>query len=307
MSLEFTHKYFIDTLPFTTTGRVVALGMFDGLHEGHMEIIRQTVRYAAALNAVSCIQTFINLPKTEDGVITTVDEQCEILSSMGVDELVVLDYNEIKDLMPADFVIDYLMIRMGALACVAGEDYRFGKGASGTADDLKTKCSEMNIEVMIVPQKMRGDRVISSTWLKEDLKDGRPDEFAMLCGGRYYSYTGKVVHGKMMGRKMGFPTANIEIPSPKIAARRGVYASRVTIGKDRYYGVTNIGLRPTLEDTDKDICETYIFDFDEDIYGAFIKVELVSFLRDEQRFVSVDELIAAVDDNKRKARELFGI
>ena len=307
MSLEFTRKYYMDTLPFATSGRVIALGMFDGLHMGHMEIIRQTVRQAAKLGAKSCVQTFINLPKSNGGVITTIDEQCEILTKMGVDELVVLDYNEVCDLAPADFITEYLMIKMGALECVAGEDYRFGKGASGSIEDLKSRCAELNIEVMIVPQKMKDGRVISSTWLREDLLEGHPDEFADLCAGRYFSYTGRVVHGKMMGRKMGFPTANLEIPTPKIAARRGVYASRITIGKEKFYGVTNIGLRPTLEDADRDICETYIFDFDEDIYGALIKVELCSFLRDEQKFSGTDELIRAVEENKRNARELFGI
>ncbi|MBP5260720.1 MAG: riboflavin biosynthesis protein RibF [Clostridiales bacterium] len=307
MSLEFTHKFFIDTLPFAVEGRVIALGMFDGLHEGHMEIIKNAVRTASKNNMRSCVQTFINLPKSEGGVITTVDEQCEILSAMGVDELVVLDYNEVCDLSPQQFVTDYLLMRMGAALCMSGEDYRFGKGASGDVEVLKTECSSVGIDVIVVPQKERDGRVISSSWLREALANGRPDEFASLCRGRYFSYTGRVIHGKMMGRKMGFPTANIEIPSQKIPARRGVYASRVKLGKRDLYGVTNIGLRPTLEDTDKDICETFIFDFDEDIYGAEIRVELCEFLRDEQRFAGSDELIRAVEDNKQKVRELFGI
>ncbi len=307
MSLEFTHKYYIDTIPFAPSSRAIALGMFDGLHEGHMDVIRDTVRFAAANNLSSCVQTFVNLPKCGDGLITTVEEQCDILSKAGVDEMIILDYNEVCNLTPEEFVYDYLKVRLGADTCISGEDYRFGKGASGDTEELKRIGSEFILEVRTVPPRIMNGRKISSTWLKEALKAGHPDEFAAMCGGRRFRYTGRVVHGKGMGNKMGFPTANLEIPSDKVVARRGVYATRVKLGRDVYYGVTNIGLRPTLEDAVKDICETHILDFDEDIYGAEICVELCEFLRDEQKFSSADELIAAVDDNKKKARELFGI
>ena len=305
MKIEFTRKYHIDELPFLVGKRAVALGMFDGIHEGHIDIIKSLVRYAAANNLISCVQTFTNLPKTEDGVLTTSDEQQEILSSLGVDEMLVLDYRDICDMGPYDFVVDYVTIKMGAAAVIVGSDYRFGKGASADAEKLRGLCKPMNIDVIIRDFKTRTGRKVSSTWLREDLDNGHPDEYAKLCLGRPFSYTGKVVKGKQMGRQMGFPTANIRIPEGKCRARRGVYLSRIILGHDTYYGVTNIGLRPTLEDATEDVCETYIFDFDEDIYGALIRVELLFFLRDETAFPGKDELISSVEADKKRARELL--
>lgn len=147
------------------------------------------------------------------------------------------------------------------------------------------------------------DKKISTTWLRKALSEGDVDLARDLCAGRNYAYTGRVVHGKMLGRTMGFPTVNIVVPEEKFVVRRGVYVSRILLGSRVLYGVTNIGRRPTLEDAVNDVVETYIFDFDEDIYGANIKVELMSFLRPEAHYSSKDELINAVELNKSQALE----
>jgi len=308
--MEFAIRYSLDTLPFKPRGRVVALGLFDGIHEGHIAIIRDTVRKAAAAGLTSCVQTFINIPKSETGELTTPEEKLSILSSLGVEELLVLDYNEVRDMSPEDFIMDCLLVRMGAAQVVVGADYRFGKGAAGDVDLLKSVCSSLDIDVHVHEEMLEDGRKVSSTWLKELLLNGEVDKYARFCKGRFFSYTGKVVVGKQMGHLMGFPTANIEIPESKIVIKRGVYASRVTLGKRVLYGVTNVGLRPTLENTTRDVCETYIFDFDEDIYGAVITVEPVAHIRAETRFDSKEQLMAQVEADKVSARaiisEVFG-
>ena len=302
--MQFTIRYSLDTLPFKPRGRVVALGLFDGIHEGHIAIIRDTVRQAAAAGLTSCVQTFINIPKSDGGELTTPSERLEIISGLGADELLVLDYNEVRDMSPSEFVSDCLLVRMGASRVIVGDDYRFGKGAEGDVAMLQSLCGSVGIDVDVHDAVIDGGSKVSSTRLKQLLINGEPDEYARLCKGRYFSYTGKVVVGKQMGHLMGFPTANIEIPESKIVIRRGVYASRVTLGKRTLYGVTNVGLRPTLENTTRDVCETFIFDFNEDIYGAVITVEPVAFIRPETRFDSKEQLMAQVEADKVKGREI---
>ncbi len=302
---RFTKRHTLEDLPFLPHGRAVALGLFDGVHAGHISVIRDMVRYAAAHNLVSCVQTFINIPKSDGSQLTTVEEKLEILTSLGVDEMLVLDYNTVKDVEAEDFITDHIMVRMGADTVFCGEDFRFGRGAAGDAAILASSGAKYGFGVIICKELIMNGRIVSSTWLRELLKQGEADMYSNLTGGRYFSYSGKVVHGKELGRQLGFPTANILIPEEKIVVKRGVYVSRITLGRQILYGVTNVGLRPTVEDADADICETYIFDFDEDIYGARIKVELISFIRPETRFGSSGELMAGVNADKLKAREVI--
>ena len=131
--IKFTVRYTLEDLPFIPSGRAVALGMFDGIHDGHLDIIRDLVRYASANRKLSCVTTFINLPKSEAGALTTIEERIKILSELGVDELLILDYNAIKDVDPVDFIMDFINIRMSACAVFAGFDFRFGKDAQGDA------------------------------------------------------------------------------------------------------------------------------------------------------------------------------
>ena len=165
--MEFTIRYSLDTLPFKPRGRVVALGLFDGVHKGHLAIIRDAVRKAAAEGLTSCVQTFINIPKSDGGELTTPEERLAILSGLGVDELLVLDYNEVCGMAPGDFVADCLLVRMGAAAVVVGDDYRFGCGASGDVAILKSLCTPLAIDVHVHDALVTDGRKISSTWLRE--------------------------------------------------------------------------------------------------------------------------------------------
>lgn len=297
--------YGIDDLPLGTKGRVIALGLFDGLHQGHQDIIRKAVSTAGRDGLTSTVQTFRNLCKSGDKPLYTAEERLKLICGTGADELLVLDFDAVKDMEPEKYLTDIILNRAVADTLVMGEDYRFGKGAGGDVAMIKEFGKANNVRVIVVGDRMLEDtgKKISTTWLRSALGEGDVDLASKLCGGRAYSYSGRCVQGKMLGRTMGFPTANLNIPEDKYVVRRGVYVSRILLGQRVLYGVTNVGRRPTLEDAVNDVAETYIFDFDEDIYGANLTVELLHFLRPEEKMTSKDDLIRAVEINKVQALE----
>ena len=303
--IKVCNTYSLNDLPLGTKGRVIALGMFDGLHLGHLDIIRKAVSVAERDGLTSTVQTFRNLFKQDSKTLYTAEERLDLISRTGADELLVLDFDEVKDMEPEDYLKNVILYRCVADTLIMGEDYRFGKDARGDVAMIKEFAKGNDIRVIVVKgHLLEGtDRKISTTWLRDALAEGDADLARDLCGGRNYIYSGRCVQGKQMGREMGFPTANIIVPSDKFVVRRGVYVSRVRLGQRILYGVTNIGRRPTLEDAVNDVVETYIFDFDEDIYGAKLEVELMHFLRPESKMTSKEELIDAVNLNKAQALE----
>lgn len=303
--IKVCNTYSLNDLPLGTKGRVIALGMFDGLHLGHLDIIRKAVSVAERDGLTSTVQTFRNLFKQDSKTLYTAEERLDLISRTGADELLVLGFDEVKDMEPEDYLKNVILYRCVADTLIMGEDYRFGKDAGGDVAMIKEFAKENDIRVIVVKDHLLEgtDRKISTTWLRDALAEGDADLARELCGGRNYIYSGRCVQGKQMGREMGFPTANIIVPSDKFVVRRGVYVSRVRLGQRILYGVTNIGRRPTLEDAVNDVVETYIFDFDEDIYGAKLEVELMHFLRPESKMTSKEELIDAVNLNKAQALE----
>lgn len=303
--IKVCNTYSLNDLPLGTKGRVIALGMFDGLHSGHMDIIRKAVSVAERDGLTSTVQTFKNLFKQDSKTLYTAEERLNLVSRTGADELLVLDFDEVKDMEPEDYLQNVLLYRCIADTLIMGEDYRFGKDAKGDVAMIKEFAKENGIRVIVVKDHLLEgtDRKISTTWLRDALTEGNVDLARSLCGGRNYVYSGRCVKGKQLGRSMGFPTANIVVPEEKFVVRRGVYVSRDRLGQRILYGVTNIGRRPTLEDAVNDVVETFIFDFDEDIYGANLEIELMHFLRPESKMTSKEELINAVNLNKEQALE----
>ena len=303
--IKVCNTYSLNDLPLGTKGRVIALGMFDGLHLGHMDIIRKAVSVAERDGLTSTVQTFKNLFKQDSKTLYTSEERLNLVSQTGADELLVLDFDQVKDMEPEDYLKNILLYRCIADTLIMGEDYRFGKGARGDVAMIKAFAKENDIRVIVVKDHLLEgtDKKISTTWLRDALAEGDVDLARDLCGGRNYVYSGRCVKGKQLGRQMGFPTANIIVPEDKFVVRRGVYVSRIRLGQRILYGVTNIGRRPTLEDAVNDVVETFIFDFDEDIYGANLEIELMHFLRPESKMTSTEELINAVNLNKEQALE----
>ena len=295
--------YTLDDLPLGTKGRVMALGLFDGVHMGHLDIIGKAVSVAERDGLTSTVQTFKNLYKSDDRYLYTPQERLKLIGDTGADELLVLDFDAVKDIEPEQYLTDIILNRCIADTLVMGEDYRFGRGGRGDVNMIREFASQNDIRVIVVKDRMLSGtgKKISTTWLREALAEGDADLARDLCGGRDYSYTGYCVHGKKLGRLMGFPTVNVNVPEDKYVVKRGVYVSRVRLGQRVFYGVTNIGRRPTVEDAVNDVVETFIFDFDEDVYGAMVTVELLHFLRPESKMTSKDDLIRAVELNKAQA------
>ena len=303
--IKVCNTYTLNDLPLGTKGRVIALGLFDGLHRGHMDIIEKTVAIAERDGLTSTVQTFKNLNKADSKSLYTPEERLKLIGDTGADEILVLDFDAVKDMEPEQYLTDIILNRAIADTLVMGEDYRFGRNARGDVAMIKEFAKANDVRVIVVKDRLLEgtDKKISTTWLRRTFDEGDVDLARQLCGGRDYSYSGYCVQGKQLGRTMGFPTANINIAEDKYVVRRGVYVSRVHLGSRVLYGVTNIGRRPTLEDAVNDVAETYIFDFDEDIYGAKFSVELMHFLRPETQYTSKDELISAVELNKKQALE----
>ena len=302
--IDKTVKVYLDTMPFKIEGRAVALGLFDGIHEGHAQIIRKTVKAAKQNGMLSSVMTFSGNIKGQSKSITTLEERLHILSEFGVDEMVVLDFAKVKDMEPQDFCMNILKLGMNAKALFCGDDFRYGRGAAGTIDDLKAFAKEYDVAVKVFNAKLYDgtDRRISSSWIREALEEGQVELAASLMGGRPFSYSGVVIKGRQLGRTLGFPTANIEIPEDKLTVKRGVYTSLTHIGSNTYPSVTNVGKRPTFDDGDFDNAETHIFGFEEDIYGARIKVDLLSFVRPEMKFGDIEALSKQVDSDKIMAK-----
>lgn len=307
MDSNYTSVFYLDTLPYLHKGRAAALGFFDGIHAGHKKLIRYTVRTAATQGLTSTVLTFVNFNKGGEGLLTSIEEKRAILSSMGVDELLVLDFESVKDMPASVFLSEIIGMKMNARVLISGEDYRFGKGAQGDCVLLREYAEKNGIGVKIFEDQLYGEekRRLSSTWLREALSRGDVRLYGELCSGTLFSYSGIVVRGKMLGRKLGFPTVNISIPEDKFKVRYGVYASRVILGGRTLYGVTNVGLRPTVEESDTAVAETYLFDTDEDLYGARIKVELLEFIRPEKKFEDLTALSGQVSQDKISAAKFF--
>ena len=240
--IKICNTYSLDDLPLGTKGRVITLGLFDGIHQGHKDIIRKAVVTAERDGLTSTVQTFRNLIKNDSRSLYSMEEKHELIGSLGADELFVLDFDAVKDMEPEQYLTDVLLYRAVADTLVLGEDYRFGRGAKGDVNLIREFAKANDIRVIVLKDHLLEGtgRKISTTWLREALSEGDADLARDLCGGRNYSYTGYCVQGKMMGRTMGFPTANINISEDKFVVRRGVYVSRVILGHRVLYGVTNI-------------------------------------------------------------------
>ena len=257
----------------------VALGSFDALHKGHIKVISGCIDYARKNGLLSMVQ-LVEIPNAKR--INSLKERLEILEGMGADVVVVEEFSpQFKGVKYDGFVREYLAGRYNAAAVFSGENYRFGYMAEGDTKKLAAECAKLGVAVF-TEKCVQLEGVISSTQIRNFIENGDMER-ATEYMGRPFSLSGRVVHGKALGRKLGFPTANIEIPEGFVVPQRGVYAARVTIGGDRFFAVANVGTKPTVNDKTPNI-EAYIFGFDGEIYGDEIKIEFCKKLRDIKKF-----------------------
>ncbi|MBO4927268.1 MAG: riboflavin biosynthesis protein RibF [Clostridiales bacterium] len=289
-----------------TALRAVALGYFDGVHLGHQKIFRTMLQAAEEYRLRAAVQTFENPPasKSQMNLITTYSERCRLVSHMGIDDLFALPFNEkVKGMSPDTFMEVCLKSWMHTKVIIVGEDYRFGKDRAGDVNTLRRWGGKNGIEVIAVEPVNHGDRRISSSWVRELIASGDVDQAEQLLG-HPVAYSGTVEKGQQLGRKLGFPTANIRIPGQKMIPKFGVYASAYIFDGKLYPGITNIGMRPTVNvDDDAPLTETMILDGHYQLYGTAGTVLLLKFIRPETQFSSIDELCEQMKKDQLSVRE----
>ena len=281
-----------------------ALGLFDGLHLGH----RAVIGAAAAQGLRTAVFTFsFDRPelvtKPDFAAILSDTRRAEVFARLGVELLCEPPFSAVHDLSPREFVTDVLVARLGVRAIACGEDFRFGKGAAGDAELLSALCRELGLRLTVVPPVLRDGAPVSSTRIRALLREGRMPEAAALLG-EPYTIDFPVAHGRQLGRRMGYPTINQIFPAGMLLPKFGVYAAVAEVDGKHFPAVTNIGVKPTLGGVDAPSAETTILGFEGDLYGRRVPVQLISFLRPEQRFDSVESLFAQVARDAGRAEKV---
>ena len=279
------------------TDTALVLGSFDGLHIAHMKVLSS----AASCSAVAVL--FDIPPSMEKSgkkeLLLSLDEKHKILEKMGF-SINVLEFSAVKDVSPKDFLCGlYEKYTPGKICC--GFNYRFGKGGQGNTETLKDFCNQMGIELCVTDEVEMDGSAVSSTRIRELLKNGDVQSAQKLLG-RNYAISGRVSHGDKRGRTLGYPTVNFMYPQDMCEVKHGVYATTVMLENNEYCAVTYVGKRPTykLDDT---ICETNIIDFKGDLYEKEITVNFKRFLREEKTFDSATELKEQIYNDIKAAKE----
>lgn len=296
----------------TTQKKVIALGFFDGVHLGHGALLKRTVELAKALNAVPTAHTFAAHPSTlvthkPTPLLSTPEDRAYLMKSLyGIQEVIAAPFDREMMTMPwEDFVTGYLVGGLNCVGVVVGHDYRFGYKGEGTPERLKDLCGKLSLACEVVEKVALDGRTVSSTYIRSLVEAG---DMETAC--RYLAHphllSGEVRHGKGLGKTLGFPTVNIS-PAPGILIPAyGVYASQVTTQDGKtYLAATNIGVRPTVSDGEQVTVEGFLLDFDGDVYGQRVRLELSHRLRGERRFQSLEDLRREVQKNAQETREYF--
>lgn len=279
----------------TRFGTAIALGNFDGLHLGHQKLIKKMIQKSKEKQMKPSLLLFKGHTKTtinkeKPKLITSNQQKFQIARDMGIEIVYLLDFNEdIMKLSGEEFVRDIILKKINGKLLVVGFDYRFGYKASGDTKYLMELGQKFNINVEVVEPVIVDGNVVSSSYIRDIISLGKIQEVKRTLG-RPYSIIGKVIAGNNRGNKLGFPTANIEPLDGFIIPKTGVYYTNTIVNNEKFASATNIGFNPTFHG-DKLKIETYILDFNEDIYGNIINIEFLDFLRDDIRFNSPQELI----------------
>ncbi|MFB3168721.1 bifunctional riboflavin kinase/FAD synthetase [Neobacillus sp. 179-C4.2 HS] len=289
----------------------MALGYFDGVHLGHQKVILEAKKQANQKGLLSAVMTFdphpsVVLGKNEKHVqyITPLAEKINLIEELSIDYLFIVNFTaEFANLLPQEF-IDQYVIDLNVKHVVAGFDFSYGRMGKGSMEILPFHSRE-KFTYTIVDKFTSGDEKVSSTRIRQYIKNGRTTELPELLG-RFYTTAGIVVHGDKRGRTIGFPTANVDTMDEFILPPLGVYAVKIKIGQDWYEGVCNVGYKPTFnKDALKVSVEAHIFNFKKDIYGKKVTIEWHQYLRKEQKFSGIDELVAQIEKDKQNAIEYF--
>ena len=283
------------------TDCVVTLGKFDGIHRGHRVLIDRVLAYAE-----KPVKKVVFAFDIASMMLLSKNERRHMLNRLGIDILIECPFvPELIRMNPEVFVKKMLVDQLHAVHLVVGRDFRFGYGRSGDAALLKRLGPEYGFTVDVVDKVTDGEREISSTYVREELAKGNMEKVNELLGYEFF-VTGEIVHGRRVGRTIGVPTTNLIPPRGKFLPPNGVYTTRTTAGDRTYYGMTNIGTKPTVDGQFIGV-ETYLFDCDEELYGEQEKVRLQHFLRPEVKFDSLEELKAQLREDEAAVRAYFAV
>jgi riboflavin kinase/FMN adenylyltransferase len=291
-------------------GAYVTIGNFDGVHLGHQMLFSEIVGQAYRHKGTSVAVTFDPHPLKvlrPDGIrlISTTEQKIELIQLAGIDVLVIIPFTrKLAGTTAKDFVDNVLVQTLGVQKLVVGYDYAFGKGREGNIEFLKARGRELGFPVTVVEAHCENGMLVSSTKIRELVTEGRMRDVRRLLG-RYYQIRGEVQRGRQRGGKeLGFPTANLKISEDDLCPKTGVYVTQV-IYKGKVYGsVSNIGYNPTFGEN-RLVAETHIFDFNSDIYGHPIKINLLRYLRGEKKFSGIEELAAQIKLDTVTARQVL--
>ncbi len=284
---------------------ILCLGNFDGVHLGHRALMREARQLQAqqlphASCGVFCFRTLPSdyLSETPPKHLTTLEQKLAAFREEGMDFVILADFEELAETEPQDFIQQTLLKQCHAAALVCGFNYHFGHKGRGTADLLKA----LSLPVAVVNEVIADGETVSSSRIRLLLARGAVDEAACLLT-RPYAFRAPVEHGKALGRRLGAPTINQHFPSQLQVLRHGVYVTDCFVDGARYRGVTNVGTRPTVENTSLVNCETYLLGFDGSLYGKEVELAFLAFLRPEQKFESTDALREQIACDIRMAKE----
>lgn len=292
---------------------VLTVGTFDGLHAGHRVLVNKVISTAKKNNCRSVIVTFdphpreiINPGTAGIRLLSSLKERSEILADMGVDLMIVIPFDRDFSLLTSEeFVRDIVWEKIGVSHFVIGYDHQFGRNREGTIDTVQRLGSELGFESFVVSKQEVADKTVSSTVIRNTIQEKGDMGLAAGFLERYYLLNGTVVHGDKRGKKIGYPTANIQPDNPKkVVPKCGVYAVWARVNSNYLPGMMNIGERPTFDGAGVAL-EVHIFDFDSDIYGKEIQVQFVARLRDEKEFAGIDELKEQLKEDEVSARKLL--
>ncbi len=290
----------------------VALGFFDGVHAGHRAVIGAAVETARREGLTPRVFTFrpegadASRPVSKSGLtLLQREEQKEaVLEELGVEEVICPPFETFRSMTPEQFVQGFLGETLHARVLVCGFNYHFGRGGQAGVEELRALCAPLGIQVEALPPVLWQGEVVSSTRIRQCIREGQIEEAAaMLCAP--FTLAAEVVHGKGLARTLSWPTINQLFPPDSTIPRRGVYWSQVEIGGRRWNGITNVGIKPTLHETNLTM-ETYILDYKGDLYGQELSVALLRFLRPESQFASVQALSQRILADIQTVRQLSG-
>jgi len=291
---------------------VITIGTFDGVHTGHQKIIDQLKQETVKIKGESVLITFdphprkVLDPSKPLKLITTLEEKIELLQNQDIDHLVIAPFTrEFADLSAEAYIQDFLVNKFNPHTVIIGYDHRFGHDRMGDYHLMESFAEKLNFQLTEIPQHVVDSIIVSSSKIRQAIAKGEMDIANDLLGYNFF-FQGKIVEGNKIGRKLGFPTANLVVKeADKVLPGNGVYAVTATLNGQHYEGMMNIGIRPTINDG-LFMIEVNIFDFNKEIYGIELRVHVKKFMRPEIKFHVLDELRDQIAKDKQDVLALFG-